>query len=90
MTHNDTVKQDDESACIKELCELLRKQQVLSLVREENGAQVCDVVPDEVAAHAADIIEELWNRLDKQYMQGVAKGMELKADELAYEAIKKA
>jgi hypothetical protein len=86
---NKVLTPEEEPEYMKDFCAYLREQQKLSLAREENGAQVCDVVPDEIAAHAADIIEELWGRLDKYYIQGIEKGMELKADELAYEAIKK-
>ena len=57
----------------------------MSPVREEGDSKVCDLVPDEVAAHAADIIEELWGRLQKEYWDGVSKGMEIKEDHLEYD-----
>jgi hypothetical protein len=87
---NKVLTPEEEPEYMKDFCAYLREQQKLNPEQGENGEQVFNVVPDDIAAHAADIIEELWGRLDKYYIQGIQKGMELKADELAYEAIKKA
>jgi hypothetical protein len=81
------VSAEEEGAYLKDLCAALRNQQTLSKV--ENKENTYTIITDDLTAHAADIIEELWGRLDKYYIQGIEKGMELKADELAYEAIKK-
>lgn len=59
-----TLTPEEEPEYLKDFCAYLREQQTLSPVREENGSQVCDVVPDEMAAHAADIIEELLERIN--------------------------
>jgi len=60
------VKPEEEAEYLKDLCEYLRNQQTLSAPEEnEEGVMTCEVVPDEVAAHAADIIEELWGRLNE-------------------------
>jgi len=59
-----TLTPEEEHEYLKDFCAYLREQQTLSPVREENGSQVCDVVPDEMAAHAADLIEELWERIE--------------------------
>jgi hypothetical protein len=82
------VPADKEGEYLKDLCAALREQQALSPARKEGESQVCDVVPDDLAAHAADIIEELWERLDEEYKEGIAKGMEIKMDEFAYEISK--
>jgi hypothetical protein len=57
------VPADKEGEYLKDLCAALREQQTLSPLREDDGSQVCSVVPDDLAAHAAEIIEELWERL---------------------------
>ncbi len=57
---------EEEAEYLKDFCTCLREQQTLSEVRKEGEASVCDVVPDEMAAHAADIIEELWGRLQEK------------------------
>lgn len=81
------VKPEEEGEYLKDLCAYLRQQQTLSEPKEnEDGMLTCEVVPDVVAAHAAEVIEELWGRLDEQYKEGILKGMEIKQDELAYEA----
>ena len=81
------IKPEEEAEYLKDLCAYLREQQTLSGPEiNEDGIMTCEVVPDEVAAHAADVIEELWGRLDEQYKEGILKGMEIKQDELAYEA----
>jgi len=59
-----TLTPEEEPEYLKDFCAYLREQQTLSPVREENGSQVCDVVPDEMASHAADLIEELWERIE--------------------------
>ena len=59
-----TLTPEEEPEYLKDFCAYLRDQQTLSPVRNENGSQVCDVVPDETAAHAADIIEELLERIE--------------------------
>lgn len=59
------VPADKEGEYLKDLCAALREQQTLSPLREDDGAQVYSVVPDDLAAHAADIIEELWGRFKK-------------------------
>ena len=83
------LKPEEEGEYLKALCAYLREQQTLSnLTKNEDGMMTCEVVPDEVTAHAADVIEELWDRLDKQYKEGILKGMEIKADQLCYEATK--
>lgn len=60
---------EEEEEYLADLCEYLREQQTLSNPeKNEDGILACEVVPDEVAAHAADIIEELWRRVqDLQY-----------------------
>jgi len=73
------VPAEEEGAYLKDLCAALRNQQTLSKVT---------IITDGLTAHAADIIEELWGRVDVAYMEGVAKGMEIKADEMAYESLK--
>jgi hypothetical protein len=83
-----TLTPEEEPEYLKDFCAFLREQQTLSEVRKEGDASVCDIVPDEIAAHAADIIEELWGRLQKEYWDGVSKGMEVKADQYAYEISK--
>lgn len=83
------LKPEEEAEYLKDLCAYLREQQTLSSpTKNEDGMLTCEVVPDEMAAHAADIIEELWGRLEEQYKEGILKGMEIKADELCYEATK--
>jgi hypothetical protein len=82
------LKPEEEGEYLKDFCKYLREQHTLGEVRKEGEASVCDIVPDEVAAHAADIIEELWGRLQKEYWDGVSKGMEVKADQYAYEISK--
>ena len=59
---------EEEPEYLKDFCACLREQQTLSPVREENGSNVCNLVPDEMAAHAADIIEELFERIQKLEM----------------------
>jgi hypothetical protein len=59
---------EEEPEYLKDFCAYLREQQTLSPVREENGSNVCNLVPDEIAAHAADIIEELFERIQKLEM----------------------
>lgn len=57
---------EDEPEYLKDLCAYLREQETLSAPeRNEEGSMVCSVVPDEIAAHAADIIEELYQRIEK-------------------------
>ena len=57
---------EDEPEYLKDLCSYLREQETLSNpLRNEEGVLVCSVVPDEIAAHAADIIEELYQRIEK-------------------------
>ena len=54
------VKPEEEAEYLKDLCAYLREQQTLSAPEEnDEGVLVCEVVPDEVAAHVADVIEEL-------------------------------
>lgn len=62
---NRVLTPEEEPEYLKDFCAYLREQQTLSEVRKEGEAQVCEIVPDEVAAHAADIIEELWGRIEK-------------------------
>jgi hypothetical protein len=59
-----TLTEEEEPEYLKDFCAYLREQQTLSPVREENGSNVCNLVPDEMAAHAADIIEELLKRIE--------------------------
>ena len=60
------VKPEEEAEYLKDLCAYLREQQTLSAPEEnDEGVLVCEVVPDEVAAHVADVIEELWGRLNE-------------------------
>lgn len=83
------LKPEEEAEYLKDLCAYLREQQTLSSpTKNEDGMLTCEVVPDEVAAHAADIIEELWERVDKAYLEGINKGVEICKDALAYEAAK--
>ncbi len=57
---------EEEPEYLKDFCAYLREQQTLSNPREQDGmGMVCEVVPDEMAAHAADIIEELLERVQK-------------------------
>lgn len=61
------LKPEEEEEYLKDLCAYLREQQTLSNPKKnDEGVMVCEVVPDEVAAHAADIIEELWKRLQEK------------------------
>lgn len=80
------VPAEEEGAYLKDLCATLRNQQTLSKV--ENKENTYTITTDDLTAHAADIIEELWGRVGVAYMEGVAKGMEIKADEMAYESLK--
>ena len=80
------VSAKEEGAYLKDLCATLRNQQTLSKV--ENKENTYTITTDDLTAHAADIIEELWGRVGVAYMEGVAKGMEIKADEMAYESLK--
>ncbi len=69
------LTREDEPEYLKDFCEYLRTQYTLSPVRKEGDSQVCDIVFDEVTAHAADIIEELWERIEKlEYELKEAKG----------------
>jgi hypothetical protein len=83
--NNRTLTREEEPEYLKDFCAYLREQQTLSPVRNEGESQVCDLVPDEVTAHAADIIEELWGRLDEYFKLGIIKGIEIKEDHLEYE-----
>lgn len=57
---------EEDHKCLKEFCALLRESQTLSEpTREENGGFVCNVIPDPVAAQAADVIEELVKMVTK-------------------------
>lgn len=61
------VKPEEEGEYLKDLCDYLRNQQTLSEpTKNEDGVMTCEVVPDEVAAHVADVIEELWGRLQEK------------------------
>ena len=87
------LKPEEEAEYLKDLCAYLREQQTLSEPKQqegggENTGWVCEVVPDEVAAHVADVIEELWGRIEESYKEGIIKGMEIKKDEFLYEAAK--
>lgn len=68
---------EEEADYLKDLCAYLREQQTLSNpTKNEDGVMTCEVVPDEIAAHAADVIEELWERLQElekfpKFMRGV-------------------
>jgi hypothetical protein len=64
-----TLTPEEEPEYLKDFCAYLREQMTLSEVRQEGESQVCELVPDEVTAHAADIIEELWNRLTESKTQ---------------------
>ena len=80
------VKPEEEEEYLKDFCAYLREQQTLSEPKmNEDGIMTCEVVPDEVAAHAADVIEELWGRLEEQYKEGILKGIEIKEGEYEYE-----
>jgi hypothetical protein len=61
-----TITPEEEPEYLKDFCSYLREQMTLSAVRKEGESQVCELVPDEVAIHAADIIEELWDRLQEK------------------------
>lgn len=55
---------EEEGPYLKDLCAFLREQQTLSNPKtNEDGVMTCEIVPDEIAAHAADIIEELFERI---------------------------
>ena len=80
------VKPEEEAEYLKDLCAYLREQQTLSEpTKNEDGVMTCEVVPDEMAAHAADVIQELWGRLEEQYKEGILKGIEIKEGEYEYE-----
>ena len=72
------LKPEEEAEYLKDLCAYLRTQQTLSNpTQNEEGVMTCEVVPDEVTAHAADVIEELWGRLQEmKYSFGVGGGDE--------------
>jgi len=60
------VKPEEEEEYLKDLCAYLREQQTLSEPEiNEDGILTCEVAPDEVAAHAADVIDELFGRVKK-------------------------
>ena len=64
------LTREEEPEYLKDLCAYLREQQTLSEPkRQEGGGEntgwVCEIVDDEVAAHVADIIEELYGRIEK-------------------------
>lgn len=64
------VKPEEEEEYLKDLCAYLREQQTLSEPEiNENGILTCEVVPDEVAAHVAGVIEELWGRLQERLQE---------------------
>ena len=57
---------EEEPEYLKDLCEKLRNQDCLSTPeKREDGMMVCEVISDPLAAHAADVIEELWDRLQQ-------------------------
>jgi len=70
------VKPEEENEYLKDLCAYLREQQTLSEpTKNEDGVMTCEIVPDEVAAHAADVIQELFERIQKlEYELKEAKG----------------
>ena len=60
------LTREEEPEYLKDLCAYLRQQQTLSEPKEnEDGVMTCEIVDDEVAAHVADIIEELYGRIEK-------------------------
>jgi hypothetical protein len=71
------VEGPDNGIPAEEMAEYLKD--FCQLLREQQSA-ICE--------HSADIIEELWERLDEEYKEGIAKGMEIKMDEFAYEISK--
>ncbi len=59
------LTEEEEPEYLKDLCAYLREQETLSNPRkQEDGSMVCEVVADEIAAHVADIIEELLDRIE--------------------------
>ena len=60
------LTREEEPEYMKDLCAYLRQQQTLSEpTKNEDGVMYCEIVDDEVAAHVADVIEELWDRIEK-------------------------
>lgn len=60
------LKPEEEGEYLKDLCAYLREQKTLSgPTKNEDGILTCEIVPDEVASHAADIIDELFDRVKK-------------------------
>lgn len=58
------LTREEEPEYVKDLCSALREQETLSNPeKREDGSMVCSVVPDELAAHAADVIEEFFERI---------------------------
>jgi len=72
---NKTLTREEEPEYLADLCECLRAQESLNIVRKEGESSVCELVPDALSAHAADIIEELWDRIENlEYELKEAKG----------------
>jgi len=71
------VKPEEEEEYLKDLCDYLRNQQTLSEpTKNEDGILTCEIIPDEVASHAADVIQELFKRVQNlQYELQEAKGI---------------
>lgn len=60
------VKPEEEEEYLKDLCGYLREQQTLGEpTKNEDGILTCEIIPDEVASHAADVIDELFGRVKK-------------------------
>jgi hypothetical protein len=57
------LTREEEPEYLADLCEYLRAQETLSPLREEGESSICELVQDEVSAHAADVIEELFERI---------------------------
>lgn len=80
-TAGEALKPEEEPEYLKDLCAHLREQQTLSDPKRQDGGGpntgwVCEVVPDELAAHAADVIEELYQRIQNlQYELREAKSV---------------
>lgn len=57
------LTEEEEPEYLKDLCAYLRNQDTLSEPKQEDGKWVCEIIKDDIAAHTADIIEELLERI---------------------------
>lgn len=72
------LSDEDEPLYLKDLCAYLRDQYTIGKPEKnpENDRLQCEIVTDDLAAHAADVIEELYKRVQNlQYELREAKSV---------------